>query len=147
VHKNKKKHEFIEPKRGCKEDESEDSAGKMLHYLARARESNEQKGGKGGKKSGDGVKKQGKESGSLSDNESDMSVKPRKKSRGAAGGQNIGGTKSIGVSRGVAKVVKVTKPRTTVKGKKTLDYESGDFSSSTDDSTPKATMGKHSVKE
>ena len=27
----------------------------MLHYLARARESNEQKGGKGGKKSGEGV--------------------------------------------------------------------------------------------
>jgi hypothetical protein len=44
-------------------------------------------------------------------------------------------------------VVKVTKPRTTVKGKKTLDYESDDFSSSSDDSTPKATMGKHSVKE
>jgi len=34
-----------------------------------------------------------------------------------------------------------------VKGKKTLDYESDDFSSLSDDSTPKATMGKHAVKE
>ena len=44
-------------------------------------------------------------------------------------------------------MTKVTKPRLGVKGKKTLDYESDDFSSSSDDSAPKATMGKHSVKE
>ena len=44
-------------------------------------------------------------------------------------------------------MVKVTKPRTGAKGKKTLDYESDDFSLSRDDSTPKATMGKPSIKE
>ncbi len=48
----------------------------------------------------------------------------------------------------------MTKPRTGAKGKKTLDYDSDDFSSS-NDSTPKATivnsrhdsMGKHSIRE
>ena len=52
---------------------------------------------------GGGVKKRAaKESDSLSDNDSDSdsSVKPRKKLRGATGGRNSGGTKSIGVSRG-----------------------------------------------
>jgi len=45
-------------------------------------------------------------------------------------------------------VAKVTKPRTGAKGKKTLNYESDDFSSSSDCSTPKAsTMGKPSIKE
>jgi len=43
--------------------------------------------------------------------------------------------------------VKVKKPRMWAKGKKTLDYESDNFSSLSDDSTPKATMGKHFVKE
>ena len=47
----------------------------------------------------------------------------------------------------MAKVAKVTKPRTGAKGKKTLDYESDNLSSSSDDSTPKATMGKPSIKE
>ena len=32
------------------------------------------------------------------------------------------------------------------KGKKTLNYGSDDFSSSSDDSTPKATMEEHSIK-
>ena len=101
---------------------------------------------------GGGVKKRAtKESDSSSDDDSDsdMSVKPRKKSRGATGGQKSGGTKSIGVSSGL-KVVKVTKSgtgRVAAKGKKTLDYGSDNFSSSRDDSTLKATMGKHSVKE
>ncbi len=45
-------------------------------------------------------------------------------------------------------MAKVTKPRTGAKGKKTLNYESDDFSSSSDCSTPKAsTMGKPSIKE
>ena len=44
-------------------------------------------------------------------------------------------------------MAKVTKPRTWAKGKKTLDYESDDFFLSSDDSTPKATMGKPFVKE
>ncbi len=39
------------------------------------------------------------------------------------------------------------KPRTGAKGKKTLDYESDEFSSSSNDSAPKATMGKPSIKE
>ena len=59
----------------------------------------------------------------------------------------------IGVSRG-AEVAKVTKPRTEVKGKITLDYVSDNFSSS-DDLIPKATIvksrsdsvGKHSIKD
>ena len=46
------------------------------------------------------MKKQGKESDSLSNDDSDTSVKSRKKSGGAAGGRKSGGTKSIGVSRG-----------------------------------------------
>jgi len=53
------------------------SAGQMPHYLAR--ESNKQKGGGGGKKLGGGVKKKGKESDSSYNNDSNMSVKPRKK--------------------------------------------------------------------
>ncbi len=43
-------------------------------------------------------------------------------------------------------MVKVTKPRMGVKGKKTLDFESDNFCSLSDDSTQKATMGKHSFK-
>jgi len=53
----------------------------------------------------------------------------------------------IGQKVGGAKVAKVTKPRTGANGKKTLDYESDNFSSSSNDSTPKATMEKHYVKE
>ena len=103
------------------------------------------------KKSEGGVKKwAAKETDSSSDNDSDSntSVKARKKSRGATAGQKSGGTKSIGVSRG-SNVAKVTKSRTGVgaaKGKKALDYGSEHFSSSSDDSTPKATMGKHSIR-
>ena len=66
------------------------SAGQMPHYLAR--ESNKQKGGKGVKKLGGGVKKravkESESSSSLSDDDSDSvaSVQPRKKSRGTTGG-------------------------------------------------------------
>ncbi len=48
--------------------------------------------------------------------------------------------------KGGAKVAKVTKPRTGAKGKKTLDFESDNFCLLSDDSTQKATMGKHSFK-
>ncbi len=37
--------------------------------------------------------------------------------------------------------------RVAAKGKKTLDYGSDDVSSSSDDSTPKTTMGKHSIEK
>ncbi len=81
---------------------------------------------------------------SNNDSYSDTSAKPRKKSRVATGSQKSGGTKSIGVSRWlkVAKVRKSGTGRVAAKGKKTLDYGSDDFSSSSNDSTPKATMGK-----
>ena len=92
----------LSPNEDARRTSPRKSVGKMLHCLAR--ESNKQKGGKGGKKSGGGVKKQGKESDLSSDDDSDMSVKPsRKKSRGAAGGQKSEGTKSIKVSRGGTK--------------------------------------------
>ena len=91
----------LSPNEDARRTSPRKSAGKMPHYLAR--ESNEQKEGKGGNKSGGGVKKQGKESNSSSNDDSDTSVKPRKKSGGAAGGQKSGGTKSIGVSRGGGK--------------------------------------------
>ncbi len=127
------------------------SAGQMPHYLGR--EDNEHKWGKGVKKLGGGVKIRAKESGSLSDNDSNTSVKPRKKSRGSTGAQKSGGDKPIGVSRR-GKGVKVTMPRTGAKGKLTMKYDSDDFSSS-DDSTPKATIvksksdsvGNHYIKE
>ena len=61
--------------------------------------------------------------------------------------EKVGGDQVNRSFKGGAKVAKVTKPRTGAKGKKTLDYESDDFSLSSDDSTPKATMGKPSVKE
>ena len=81
-----------------------------------------------------------KEAGGKRDSDDEGSAKRRKKS---------GGTKSIEVSRWskVAKVRKTGTGRVAAKGKKTLDYGSDDFSSSSDDSTTKATMGKHSVKE
>jgi len=116
----------------------------MPHYLAR--KSNEQKGGTGAKKLGGGVKKRAaKETDSSSDNdrESNMSVKPRNKSRVATAGRKSGGLRG-------AKVAKVTKSGTgvgAVKEKKALDYGSDDFSSSSGDNlTLKATMGKHSIK-
>jgi len=59
--------------------------------------------------------------------------------------ENVGGP-SQSEFQGGAKVAKVTKPRTGAKGKKTLDYESDDFSSWIDHSTQNATMGKHSFK-
>ncbi len=76
-----------------------------------------------------------------------------KKSRGEKSRLTSGGGESIGVSR-VAKGAKANKVKTGAKGKNTLDDDSDDFSSS-DDSTPKATIvksrsdsvGKHSVKE
>jgi hypothetical protein len=91
---------------------------------------------------------------SSSDNDSYTSViVPMKKSRGEKSRPTSGGGKSIGVSR-VRKGAKVNKVETGAKGKNTLDDDSDNFSSS-DDSTPKATIvksrsdsvGKNSVKE
>jgi hypothetical protein len=59
------------------------------------------------------------------------------------------GTRSVGVSRG-AKVATGKKSITgasAAKGKKTPDYRSDYFSSLSDDSTQKATKGKHSIKD
>jgi len=78
----------LSPNEDARRTSPRKSAKQMPHYLAR--ESDEQKRGKGGKKSGGGVKKQGKESNSLSGDDSDASVKPRKKSRGATGGRQSG---------------------------------------------------------
>jgi hypothetical protein len=132
----------LSPNKDARRTSPRKSAGRVPHYLAR--ETNKQKGCGGVKKSGGGVKKRAaKESNSSSDDDSDSDMsgaKPRKKS---------GGTKSIEVSRRskVAKVGKSGTGRVAAKGKKTLDYGSDDFSSSSNDSTLKATMGKHSVKE
>ena len=67
------------------------SARQMPHYLVR--ETIEQKGGEGEKKSGGGVKKRAtKESDSSSDDDSDSDTsgaKPRKKTRVATGGQKM----------------------------------------------------------
>jgi len=65
------------------------SASQMPHYLAR--EYNEHKEGKGGKKSGGGVKKWAKESEALSDDDSNTSIKPTKKSRGLQVVKKVGG--------------------------------------------------------
>jgi len=111
---------------------------------------------KGAKKSGGGLNKwaavkESESSSSSGDDDSDSvaSVQPRKKSRGTTVGQMSGGTRSVGVSRG-AKVAKGKKSSTgasAVKGKKRPDYRSDDFSSLSDDSTQKATKGKHSIKD
>jgi len=77
------------------------SASQMPHYLAR--EYNEHKEGKGGKKWGGGVKKWAKESEALSDDDSNTSIKPTKKSRGLQVVKKVGGqvNRSIeGVKRG-----------------------------------------------
>jgi hypothetical protein len=140
----------LSPTKDARKTSPRKSAGQMPHYLAR--ESIKQKGGVGEKKSGGGMKKRAaKESDSSSDDDSDSdtsSAKPRKKTRVATGGRKSGGTKSIGVSRGpkAKKVRKSGKGRVSAKGKKTLDYGSDDFSSSSDDSTTKATMGGASIK-
>ena len=67
------------------------SARQMPHYLVR--ETIEQNGGEGEKKSGGGVKKRAtKESDSSSDDDSDSDTsgaKPRKKTRVATGGQKM----------------------------------------------------------
>jgi hypothetical protein len=127
----------------------------MQKYLAR--ESNEQKGVKGAKKSGGGVNNRAaaKESelSSLSDDDSNSvaSVQPRKKSRGSTVGQMSGGTTttSVRVSRGanVAKRKKSSTGASAAKGKTSPDYRSDDFSSSSDDSTQKETKKKHSIKD
>ena len=121
------------------------SAGQMPHYLAR--ETIKQKGGGGKKKSGGGVKKRAEKESDLSsddDSDSDASgAKQRKKTRVATGGRKSDVTKSIGVSR-ILKAKTVRKSgvdRFSEKGKKTLNYGSDDFSSSSNDTTPKATMG------
>jgi hypothetical protein len=128
------------------------SAGQMPHYSAR--ESMEQKGGGGEKESRGGVKKRAaKESDSSSDDDSHSimsGAKPRKKTRVATGGQKSGGKKSIEDSRqSKAKKARMSGTGTVVsaQGKNTLDYGSDDFSSSSDDSTPKATiLGVPSIK-
>ena len=114
------------------------------------------RGGIGVKKSGGGVNKRAvakdsEASSSLSDDDSNSvaSVQPRKKSRGTKGGRMSGGARSVRVTRG-AKVAKRKKSSTgasAVKGKTSPDYRSDDFSSSSDDSTQKATKGKHSIKD
>ena len=127
------------------------SAGQMPHYLAR--ETIKQKGGGGEKKSGGGVKKRvEKESDSSLDDDSDSDAsgaKPRKKTRVATGGQKSDVTKSIGVSlKSKAKNVRKSGAgRFSEKGKKTLNYCSDDFSSSSNDTTSKATMGGPSIKK
>ena len=108
-------YEFIEPKRRCKEDESEEisRANATLHGQRIERK----KGVKGTKKSGVGLNKRAAveegESSSSSNDDSDSiaSVQPRKKSRGTTDGRMSGRTRSVGVSR-VAKVVKGTKSST-----------------------------------
>ena len=97
------------------------SAGRMPHYLAR--ESNEEKGGKGVKKSGGGVNKRAvaEESELSSSSGSVSSIQPRKKSRGTTVGQMSGGTRTVRVSREV-KVAKEKKSKmgaSALKGKKT----------------------------
>jgi hypothetical protein len=125
------------------------SAGRMPHYLAR--ESNEEMGWKGLKKSGGGVNKRAgaEESELSSSSDSVPSIQPRKKSRGTTVGQMSGGTRTVRVSRAV-KVAKGKKSSTgasAVKGKKTPEYRSDDFSSSSNDLTQKATKGNHSIKD
>ncbi len=147
-------YEFIEPKQRCKEDDSKEISRANATLLGQTIK--QKKGGKGAKKSGGGVNKRAaaKESeSSLSSSDDDInsvaSVQPMKKSRGTTGGRMSGGTRSVGVSRG-AKVAKGKKSSTgasAAKGKKTPDYRSDDFSSSSDDSTQKETKGKHSIKD
>jgi len=121
------------------------SARKMPHYLAR--ESNEQKGGKEGRSQEVVRRNRGKKA-----THHPMMIAIRVLNQGRRqGGLQVVKKGGAQVNRsfkgGGAKVAKVTKPRTRVKGKKTLDYESDDFPSSSDDSTPEATMGKPSIKE
>ena len=127
------------------------------HHTTWPEKRTNERGGGGAKKLGVGLKKRTaamkqSESPSSYDDDSDSlpSVQPRKKSRGTTVGRMSGGTRSHGVSRG-AKVAKGKKSSTgasAVKGKKTPDYRSDDFSSSGNDSdsTHKSRTGKHSVK-
>jgi hypothetical protein len=143
----------LSPNNNARRTSPRKSAGQMPHYLAR--ESNEQKGVKQAKKLGVGLNKRAaaEESESLSssddDNNSIASVQPRKKLRGTTVGRMSGGTRSVGVSRGakVAKGKKLSTSASAAKGKKTPDYRSDDFSSSSDDLTQKAMKGKHSIKD
>jgi len=114
-----------------------------------------EKGGKGVKKLGGGVNKcaVAEESELSSSSGNVSSIQPRKKSRGTTVGQMSGGTRRVRVSREV-KVVKEKKSKfgaSALKGKKTEEYRSDDFSSSSDDSsddsTQKATKGNHSIKD
>ena len=140
----------LSPNEDARRTSPRKTAGRMSHYLAR--ESNKQKGREEVKKSGGGMKKRAaKESDSSSDDDSDSdtSATPRKKLRVATGGRESGWTKSIGVSRQskVAKVRESGTGRVAAKGTKTLNYGSDNFSSSSNDSTPKATMGKYSIEK
>jgi len=114
-----------------------------------------EKGGKGVKKLGGGVNKcaVAEESELSSSSGSVSSIQPRKKSRGTTVGQMSGGTRTVRVSREV-KVAKEKKSKmgaSALKGKKTQEYRSDYFSSSSDDSsddsTQKATKGNHSIKD
>ena len=150
-----KKHSMssLSPNNNARRTSPRISAGQMPHYLAR--ESNEQKGVKQAKKLGVGLNKwaaaEESESLSSSDDDSDSiaSVQPRKKLRGTTVGRMSGGTRSVGVSRGakVAKGKKLSTGASAAKEKKTPDYRSDDFSSSSDDLTQKAMKGKHSIKD
>jgi hypothetical protein len=146
-------HEFIEPKRGCKENESEEIS--RMNATLLGQRIKRTIGGERSEEVGrwceetDGKKSDSLSSSSDDDSDSATSVQPRKKSRGTTGGQMSGGTRSVRDSRG-AKVAKGKKSGTgasAVKGKKTPDYKSDDISLSSDDSTQKATKGKHSIKD
>ena len=83
------------------------------------------------------------------DSNSAVSVQPMKKSMGTTGGRMSGGTRSVVVLRGAkgTKRKKSCAGASAAKGKKTQNYNSDDFSSSSDDSIQKSMKGKHSIKD
>jgi len=111
------------------EEESElsSSSDSVQSIQPRKKSSVKEKGVKGAKKLGVGLKKRmavmKQSESSLYDDDSDSvtSVQSRKKSRGTTVGQMSGGTRSLGVSRGakVAKGKKSSAGASAAKGKKT----------------------------
>ena len=88
----------LSPKDDGRRTSPRKSAGRMPHYLAR--ESNEEKVGKGVKKSGGGVSKRAvaEESELSSSSDSVRSIQPRKKSRGiTVEEKGVKGAKKLGV--------------------------------------------------
>ena len=88
----------LSPKDDGRRTSPRKSAGRMPHYLAR--ESNEEKVGKGVKKSGGGVNKRAvaEESELSSSSDSVRSIQPRKKSRGiTVKEKGVKGAKKLGV--------------------------------------------------